>query len=80
MHVVPLKITDRFCEAYFVYYFIQTTDIQERTRADGGEWVKATVRVPDQLNPKEIQLDMTFLEANNIFIPYISPHAPSNII
>lgn len=32
------------------------------------------------MNPKEIQLDMTFLGANNIFIPHISPYTPSNII
>jgi len=72
-HVVGLKITDRFCEDYFVYYVIQ----KRYSRAyKEGEWVKATVRVLDQLSHKEIQLDMTFLRANNIFIPYISPYTP----
>jgi hypothetical protein len=54
------------------------SDIKWFWRVHTGGCVKATLRVPDQLNPKEIQLDMTFLEANNIFIPYICPYTPVN--
>jgi hypothetical protein len=68
-----LKITDRTCEDYFLHYVIQKGYSRAYTE---DERVKATGRVPNQLKHKEIQLDMTFLRANNIFIPYISPYNP----